>query len=345
MEGSIEVELSGNAFYPLKAINELRRKGIALLEEKIIQTNGFCYERAGQPRVSQHKTGMVDGVKESPMGKKFSILLQTQEQWRGFCRSVFWSGDGEQADRIRLYLDADLLLQDPEAGTEMLKKASAKQIPCGIVLPKILRLRDEQYLKKLYNFARENASCFQGFLAGSMEHIGLLREWALPGKKIIGDHSLYLWNVEGRDFWMQYLDGLCLPLELTAAEQKKIIDPAIPTEKVIYGKIPMMVTANCVTQTLDRCRKGEGGCITELTDRYHKRFPVMRNCTHCFNVIYNSVPLSLHKEADRQTVTGRLDFTTETEEETLQILNYYGGARKELPYAEYTTGHEKRGVE
>lgn len=288
---------------------------------------------------------MVDGVKESPMGKKFSILLQTQEQWRGFCRSVFWSGDGEQADRIRLYLDADLLLQDPEAGTEMLKKASAKQIPCGIVLPKILRLRDEQYLKKLYNFARENASCFQGFLAGSMEHIGLLREWALPGKKIIGDHSLYLWNVEGRDFWMQYLDGLCLPLELTAAEQKKIIDPAIPTEKVIYGKIPMMVTANCVTQTLDRCRKGEGGCITELTDRYHKRFPVMRNCTHCFNVIYNSVPLSLHKEADRQTVTGRLDFTTETEEETLQILNYYGGARKELPYAEYTTGHEKRGVE
>ena len=154
-----------------------------------------------------------------------------------------------------------------------------------------------------------------------------------------------MWNVEGRDFWMQYLDGFCLPLELTAAEQKKIIDPAIPTEKLIYGKIPMMVTANCVTQTLDRCRKGEDGRITELTDRYHKRFPVMRNCTHCFNVIYNCVPLSLHKEADRQIVVGRLDFTTETEEETLQILNYYGGARKELPYVEYTTGHEKRGVE
>lgn len=126
-------------------------------------------------------------------------------------------------------------------------------------------------------------------------------------EKIIGDYSLYLWNVEGRDFWMQYLDGFCLPLELTAAEQKKIIDPAIPTEKLIYGKIPMMVTANCVTQTLDRCRKGEGGRILELTDRYHKRFPVMRNCTHCFNVIYNSVPLSLHKEADRQIVVGRLD--------------------------------------
>lgn len=349
LDGSIEVELSGNAFYPLKAINELRRRGIALLEEKIILANGFCYERVELQREVQHKTGIADRAQESPqessIGKKFSILLQTQEQWRGFCRSVFGNGNGEPTARIRLYLDADLLLQDPEAGAEMLKMASEKQIPCEIVLPKILRLRDEQYLKKLYNFARENASCFQGFLAGSMEHIGLLCQWALPGKKIIGDYSLYLWNVEGRDFWMQYLDGFCLPLELTAAEQKKIIDPAIPTEKLIYGKIPMMVTANCVTQTLDRCRKGEGGRILELTDRYHKRFPVMRNCTHCFNVIYNSVPLSLHKEADRQIVVGRLDFTTETEDETLQILNYYGGARKELPYVEYTTGHEKRGVE
>ena len=349
LDGSIEVELSGNAFYPLKAINELRRRGIALLEEKIILANGFCYERVELQREVQHKTGIADRAQESPqessIGKKFSILLQTQEQWRGFCRSVFGNGNGESTARIRLYLDADLLLQDPEAGAKMLKMASEKQIPCGIVLPKILRLRDEQYLKKLYDFARENTSCFQGFLAGSMEHIGLLCQWALPGKKIIGDYSLYLWNVEGRDFWMQYLDGFCLPLELTAAEQKKIIDPAIPTEKLIYGKIPMMVTANCVTQTLDRCRKGEGGRILELTDRYHKRFPVMRNCTHCFNVIYNSVPLSPHKEADRQIVVGRLDFTTETEDETLQILNYYGGARKELPYVEYTTGHEKRGVE
>lgn len=86
--------------------------------------------------------------------------------------------------------------------------------------------------------------------------------------------------------------------------------------------------------------------VMELTDRYHKRFPVVRNCTHCFNVIYNSVPLSLHKDMEKwHSITERLDFTTETEEETFRILQYYGGVYKELPFADYTTGHEKRGVE
>lgn len=186
------------------------RRGIALLEEKIILANGFCYERVELQREVQHKTGIADRAQESPqessIGKKFSILLQTQEQWRGFCRSVFGNGNGESTARIRLYLDADLLLQDPEAGVEMLKMASEKQIPCEIVLPKILRLRDEQYLKKLYNFARENASCFQGFLAGSMEHIGLLLQWALPGKRsseiTVSICGMWKEEISGCSIWM-----------------------------------------------------------------------------------------------------------------------------------------------
>jgi putative protease len=132
-----------------------------------------------------------------------------------------------------------------------------------------------------------------------------------------------------------------------AAEQRDILDPAFPAEKVIYGRIPMMVTANCVQKTTDRCQPQENPKALDLIDRYHKRFPVQRNCTHCFNVIYNSVPLSLHKELCKWSglVTGRLDFTTENETETLEVLEYFAGTRKELPYGEYTTGHEKRGVE
>ena len=109
----------------------------------------------------------------------------------------------------------------------------------------------------------------------------------------------------------------------------------------------MMVTANCVWKTTEQCRPMEGPEITELVDRYHKRFPVLRNCTHCFNVIYNSVLLSLHKDRDKWQgrVTCRLDFTIENEKETFDVLEYFAGRRKDLPYAEYTTGHEKRGVD
>lgn len=50
-------------------------------------------------------------------------------------------------------------------------------------------------------------------------------------KEIYGDHSLYLWNRTSRDFWKAFLDGYCLPLELNAAEQRDILDPAFPAEK------------------------------------------------------------------------------------------------------------------
>lgn len=65
------------------------------------------------------------------------------------------------------------------------------------------------------------------------------------------------------------------------------------------------------------------------------------------NIIYNSVPLSLHGEMDKwkHSANLRLDFTVETAGETKAVAEYFGGIRTELPYKEYTTGHEKRGVE
>ncbi len=64
------------------------------------------------------------------------------------------------------------------------------------------------------------------------------------------------------------------------------------------------------------------------------------------NIIYNSVPLSLHREFSKwcDFVRIRLDFTVESGEETERILNVFlSGA--EPGEGQYTTGHEKRGVE
>lgn len=346
LEDSIGIRVSDNAFYPLKAINELRRRGLALLEEQVVFANGFPYERTSEKAPAADYDSRKEGiVKHQKPEKKWAVTIRTPEQWRGLCASSFWKASSE--DSPRLYLDADLLLQDPVFTEKLYKSLSEKELRCVIALPKILRLRDQQYLKKLQKLISDNQECIQGFQAASMEHIELLKQWNIVGKEIYGEHSLYLWNRTSRDFWKAFLDGYCLPLELNAAEQRDLLDPAFPAEKVIYGRIPMMVTANCVQKTTERCRPQENPKALELVDRYHKRFPVLRNCTHCFNVIYNSVPLSLHKDWGKWSglVTGRLDFTTENETETLEVLEYFVGNRKELPYGEYTTGHEKRGVE
>jgi len=73
------------------------------------------------------------------------------------------------------------------------------------------------------------------------------------------------------------------------------------------------------------------------------------------NIIYNTVPLSLHGEMSKwkDDVDFRLDFTMENQKETQKVTEFfihlyengYGTVSDSLPYKDYTTGHEKRGVE
>ena len=66
-----------------------------------------------------------------------------------------------------LYLDADFLLQDPSAAEKILRSLTEKEIQSVIALPKILRLRDGQYLEKLRKLLLENLAyikmCFSGW--------------------------------------------------------------------------------------------------------------------------------------------------------------------------------------
>ncbi len=123
-------------------------------------------------------------------------------------------------------------------------------------------------------------------------------------------------------------------------------------EKIIYGHLPMMITANCVVRTTSSCVCGSDANATAyLTDRYKKQLPVALNCDHCMNIIYNSVPLSLHGTMNKwiNLTHNRLDFTVEDKVETKRVLAYFiqavGEKESALPFTEYTTGHEKRGVE
>ncbi len=69
------------------------------------------------------------------------------------------------------------------------------------------------------------------------------------------------------------------------------------------------------------------------------------------NVIYNSVPVFISRKdgiIDRLSPRFlRLDFTTETEKEVVDIINYYvnNEINADPPVAKYTKGHLNRGVE
>ena len=82
------------------------------------------------------------------------------------------------------------------------------------------------------------------------------------------------------------------------------------------------------------------------------RFPVRCVCGHCSNVIYNSLPLSLHsfvKSGDPviSAAAGWIcAFTTESGPETMDILRWYSSGGEDPDtrsvFREYTTGHYRK---
>jgi len=118
----------------------------------------------------------------------------------------------------------------------------------------------------------------------------------------------------------------------------------------------MMITANCIARTGKKCLLQEEGKGYKqrfsfgIKDRYKTEFQIYANCKHCYNVIYNSVPLSLHDKVSsgKMKAVPRLDFTIETSDETKQILSYFisllGNNNTLRPYEQFTTGHEKKGA-
>jgi len=252
----------------------------------------------------------------------------------------------EQLPIARIYLNSDLAFDDEVLAICQALKELIPGTEWILELPKILRKNDTDYLERISKLL-DGSSLFQGALIGNLEAAGFFDE-KKSQKKLYGDHNLYLWNSKAVEEWGQILSGGCLPLELRREEIKELLKMPFLWEKVIYGRIPMMVTANCVAKTNGNCPAPSNESF-RLRDRMGKDFPVYRNCAHCYNIIYNSLPLSLHGSLSKypDEVLFRIMLTMEGKGEALQVLSYFllGSYAENVPFSgEYTTGHEKRGA-
>lgn len=232
-------------------------------------------------------------------------------------------------------------------------------IPEGIELylcsPFILRDPDVVSMEKLIKNRR-----YDGFLCSDHEFFGYINDCSLTDddQMLVLDNSMYILNDDALDLYVKNskldISGFYNSFELNYKELldlkeaicKRGFDNVI-SSYVVYGRIPMMISANCVNKTSDECNGKTG--FTLIKDRMGKSFPVYRDCGSCINVIYNSVPLSLHKHFSNLCERGdaRIDLTNESSEETKSIIDYFSNYDKNTapPYRDYTTGHYKRGVE
>ncbi len=339
----VNIDMDENVFLAVRSINELRRKAASCMEKEIIKQNGFDFEnrrKALPPRPKEKKEVSC----ALSLERQIHVLVRTKEQ--------FWAALDENVSRI--YLDYSLL------GEKIPDRLQKTVVQLFIALPYVIRAKDVPCLEKVK--AALSSGVFDGVLVRNLESyqfftqdicgISYANKKCIPGK-IVLDANFYLWNRESVSFWEDRADEFFLPLELNAHEWHELmrmtISKTFTASAVIYGRLPVMVTANCLKKTMGKCDKKPG--IVMLGDRYKKQFPVYTDCLCCYNVIYNSVPLSLHKMfafSDCPVSNLRLDFTFEKGEGTAEIIRYFKEIMvqyKEPFYKEYTTGHYKRGVE
>lgn len=336
---SIDVSVKGDIFIPLKEINELRRKAVKELENTLVS------RRITQPK--ENIKSLFDAKQSNTKGS-FVVSVQTYEQLKavaGFYKDNRMFAPG------RIYINSDIVLnKNAEEQIIPLLKELGEDCLMVLSLPYILRSTDKDYLLKLKEFYLKHTDVFCGFQIRSMEALGFLVDNDISAE-IFADAGFYAWNLYAINSFKDTIACWCLPFELKEGEQRALKKSiGMKLEKVVYGRIPMMITANCVNKTVgEKCEEK----TLYLSDRYNKKFPVRTVCKHCMNIIYNSVPLSLHSSVSKEeyTMDMRIDFTLEGQEEIFKILGFFHsiqcGENKVIlpPYKEYTTGHEKRGVE
>ena len=87
----------------------------------------------------------------------------------------------------------------------------------------------------------------------------------------------------------------------------------------------------------------------QLCDRKGMYFPVQKNCRYCYNIIYNSLPLSLldlqGELAELKPGAFRLMLTNESPEEAASVLDQLDGRGGTVRKSGITRGHFHRGAD
>jgi putative protease len=129
--------------------------------------------------------------------------------------------------------------------------------------------------------------------------------------------------------------------------QIRDVSKAVPCEILAYGRLPLMVTENC----LIRGRTGACTCNlgqTKLVDKTGAEFPVIKDGNKCRSILLNGKKLSWLDRQDDLAKLGlwavRLYFTTENTREVDRVLSDYLDPQPFDPGA-CTRGLYLRGVE
>lgn len=356
---NLEVTMDDDIFMPVNQLNQLRRGALEALEEALLkpyertlpelvetssaetdrQTTGNAIK---EKQISGQSLSQTSGQQSADSSTEVRVLIEDAEQLPAVLKADF-------VDTV--YLDCMLYTRENliRKLSEDIDRVHASGKKAFYVFPFIFRQQTSLFYEKIMPELKKLP--LDGIMVRSLDEIAFIKEWGNENWQMVSDSNLYTYSNEASEYF--YRLGMMqdtIPVELNRKEILRRENSR--SEMIIYGRLPLMITAQCIHKNTLGCMHQHK--VLNLKDRYSVHFPVKNFCSECYNVIYNSLPVCLFKEdvtvKKIAPAAVRLSFTTETEEETEQILTIYGDIYKnggilgQMPM-ECTNGHFKRGVE
>lgn len=338
----LEIDLEDGLFVPVGQINELRRNALEQLQQAML-----CSWRRNEAVTPQERpTDRMEQNEAIGNGDKPMLNVWLIGSAQQNLNAVL---ENQMVDMVTLESFTNL-----EAALKEIHAAGKK---AGYAFPYVLRENSEGLLRKQVSVLKR----FDRIWVRSYDGIGFAKEELhLPAEKLALDAGLYVFSNEAADDFMAAgFTGYTASMELNRKELAHMENEQ--AELMLYGYAPLMISAQCVYKNYASCikeQKKESGKQPQrlyLNDRYQKQFEVQRDCTNCYNVIYNSQPTCLLHHADEigglDFGAHRIVFRNESVKQMHGILQQYEDAfrsgRKIQPPKEgtYTNGHFRRGVD
>ena len=299
-------------------INGMRRDALNLLTAKRARREE---PRLGKARKLPHYAG-------SRSHPEMTVQVTTREQITG--RLL-------KSNISVLYVPMHILVSDPAFAKDL-----ARRIHVCVVLPRIIHDGEMEKIKANLMGLRR-----LGLREVLISNLGQLIPARECGMRPRGDFGLNLYNSAAVNAARELeLRSACLSFEMTLP-QIRDVSKAVPCELLVYGRLPLMVTENC----LYKGKTGSCSCQLgpiKLTDKTGADFPVIKDGGTCRSVLLNGKKLNwLDRQADLNKLglwATRLSFTTENPREVDGVL---ASAQNPGPFdpGACTRGLYLRGVE
>ena len=249
--GEIQVTVNGDCFMPVGVINRIRRDALSALKEVVLSgTRRVCEQN--KPSFA----GELAASKDSkPASDPPALCVQVTTK--------------DQLEAVLASCRPDLLLLDLGTyETELLSGLAGRILDhgsrVGLCMPYCLREEGTERIKTLLQTLP-----FDEYLARSYDSLGFLTGLGIAKEKIRLDAGVYVFSYEtAAAFALQGIEKYTMSFELNKKELKHQKKPGSMLS--VYGRIPLMISAQCVYRNYAGCSTGDRGrfSVSSVNDDY-----------------------------------------------------------------------------